>query len=86
MKSKNSLEKFTWDRIWSEVETCCPLLASFIKGCLPPKLQDNSCSLPSLCVCASIILKMQNSHINLVQGLLSLLLKSGHASKQVHIN
>ena len=85
MKTKDSNERFSWDRVWSEIESYCPLLVSFLKGCLPPRLQNNNSSIPSLCVCASIVLKMQNSHVNLVQGIISVLLKSGHANKQVCI-
>ena len=83
MKTKDSLERFTWDRVWTEIETCCPLLTSFLKGCLSPKLRDNDSSIPPLCLCANILLKLQNSHINLVQAIISMLLKSGHANKQV---
>ena len=76
MKIKDSIEHFSWDRVWSEIESYCPLLASFLEGCLPPRLQNNNSSIPSLCVCASIVLKIQNSHVNLVQGPLGISLKN----------
>lgn len=83
MKTKDSLERFTWERVWSEVETCCPTLTSFLWECLSPRAKEFENTIPSLCVCASILLKLQNPHVNVVQALLSLILKSGHASKQV---
>ena len=82
-KSKDSLERFTWDRVWSEIEDHCPMLATFLKECLPVRVSENNGSIPSLCVCASIILKLRNPHINVVQGMISLILKSGHANQQV---
>ena len=83
MKNKQSLERFTWDRVWTEIQTHCPILASFLMKCLPKTDMVNKALMSSLCVCASILLKLRNPHINLVQGVLSLLLKSGHANTQV---
>ena len=34
-------------------------------------------------VCASILLKLRNDKVNLVQSVISLVMKAGHASKQV---
>ena len=70
-KSKDSLERFTWDHVWSEIEDHCPTLATFLKECLPVR------------VSASIVLKLRNPHINVIQGMISLILKSGHANQQV---
>ena len=77
MKSKSSLENFTWERVWAEIETCCPLLASILKGCLPP---HESSTVPSLCISANVLFKLRNPHL---QGIISFLLKSGHTTKQV---
>ena len=55
-----------------------------LRNASPPKVRDTDNSLPSLCLCISIILKIQNPHVNVVQGIISLLLKSGHAGKQVY--
>ena len=55
----------------------CPLL-----GSLPSQIQEKCSTMPSFCSTASILFKLRNSHINIVQGIL---LKSGHASKQAHV-
>ena len=81
MKNKQSLEFFTWDRVWSEICDQCPILSMLLKKCLP--IARNESFIPPVTLCCSILLKLQNPHINLVQGLLSIILKSGHASKQV---
>ena len=31
MKNKESLERFSWDCVWCEVQTHCPLLAKFLR-------------------------------------------------------
>ena len=36
-------------------------------------------------LCASVILKLNNQKMNLVQSSVSLVLKAGHATKQVNI-
>lgn len=83
MKTKQSMERFTWDRVWLEISTHCPTLTSILQECLPPQVVKNDGALAPLCVCASILLKLRNSHVNLVQGIISILLKSGHANTQV---
>jgi hypothetical protein len=85
MKSKISFENFTWERVWKEICSCCPLLSIILLNCLHPQVQEKSLTVPSLCLSASVLFKLRNSHINIVQGILSFLLKSGHASKQVSI-
>ena len=77
--SKPALENFTWERVWQELQLNTPLLANFHTGFLP-KSKEASCFLPALCVCAS---KLQNQKVNVVQSMISLLLKAGHATKQV---
>ena len=69
--------------MWSEIETQCPVLVSILQDSLPSSVMKKDNVTPSLCVCASIPLKLRNSHMNIVQAMISLLLKSGHASKQV---
>ena len=40
---------------------------------------------PVLCMCASMLLKLRNPHVNLVQGMVSIVLRVGHACKQVYM-
>ncbi len=60
------------------------IIINLLRNASPTKVRDTDNSLPSLCLCISIILKIQNPHVNVVQGIISLLLKSGHAGKQVY--
>ena len=79
MTSKPALENFTWERVWQELE---PLLAATLTGLLPVSKRTQTNVVHALCVCASIILKLQNQKVN-VQTMISLVLKAGHATKQV---
>ena len=38
---------------------------------------------PSICTCASILMKLRNPKVNLVQATVSAVLKAGHANTQV---
>ena len=38
---------------------------------------------PSICTCASILMQLRNPKVNLVQAMLSVVLKVGHANTQV---
>ena len=80
VKSRTALESFTWDRVWSEIRVNAPILTSILKGTFAST--DDSI-FPLLCVAVSILLKVSNPQVNLVQYILSLVLKLGHATKQV---
>lgn len=60
-----------------------PLFALLLQKCLPPQVYERSSTMPSLCLCSGILLKLRNSHINVVQGMISLLLKSCNSNQQV---
>ena len=83
MTSKPALENFTWNRVWQELQLKTPLLANILNRILPPSKQNKKTVIPTLCVCASIILKLQNQKVNVVQTMISLVLKAGRATKQV---
>ena len=83
MTSKPALENFTWERVWQELELKTPLLAATLTGLLPVSKRTQTNVVPALCVCASIILKLQNQKVNVVQTMISLVLKAGYATKQV---
>lgn len=83
MKSKIALEKFTWERVWLELEQYLPLLVSIFLQFVPQSKRENLSTRRVLCVCISILLKLHCHKINLVQAIISLLLKCGHATTQV---
>ena len=41
---------------------------------------------PSICTRASILIKLRNPKVNLVQAMVSVVLKTGHANTQVIVN
>ena len=57
MTSKPALENLMWDRVWQELLLKTPLLAATLKSWSS--------------VCASIILKLQNQKVNVVQTMIS---------------
>ena len=81
MKYKVALERFTWDRVWQELETKAPIFVHLLSG------GASSTNIkPAICTCASILLKLRNPKVNLVQAMVSVVLKAGCASIQVYIN
>ena len=79
LKSKQQLEAFTWDHLWSETQSHAPTLASVLTSTV--SITDDSIY-PPLCVVAGILMKTHNPQINLVQSIVSLVLKMGQATKQ----
>ena len=82
MKNKRALEHFTWETVWSELEQKTPTLTAILLE-LVPTFKRESEHIKPLSLCASILLKLRNDKVNLVQSVISLVMKAGHASKQV---
>ena len=83
LKSRPALEKFSWDRVWIELENHAPVLTAILTGAVGAVGDFDQSVLPSLCVAASILVKLSNPHVCLVQTVISLALKSGQATKLV---
>lgn len=83
MKTKPALEQFTWKTVWLELQQNAPTLIDLLLGLLPASKSNLDSVRPALCMCASILLKLTNGKVNLVQTVISLVLKAGHATKQV---
>ena len=83
LKSKPAVEHFTWESVWLELQKNAPILMSLLTSLLPQSKRNSEASKLPLCMCASILLKLQNPKMNLVQSMVSLVLKAGHATKQV---
>lgn len=84
MKTKPALENFSWDRILKELQLHTPTLLAILTKCLPKHKSTSSAIIPAVCTSASILLKMTNPHVNLAQGVLSIILRAGCATKQVY--
>ena len=75
----------------AELETKAPTLHSLLKMCIDVKRRQSSSRKRShrtrnasvMGVCASIILRHKNQHMNAMQSIISLLLHRGHAGKHV---
>ena len=83
MKNKTSLEHFSWETVWCELEQKAPTLMAFLVGLAPPSKRQSEHVKPALSLCASILLKLRNDKVNLVQSVTSLVMKAGHATKSV---
>ena len=83
LKSKPALENFTWKTVWLELEQNAPTFLALLVGLLPASKHQLDSVRPALCMCASILLKLTNQKMDLVQTVVSLVLKAGHATKQV---
>lgn len=83
MKVKHALEKFSWDRVWGELEKKCPILLQVLTESLPYTTRCKESIKPAMCTSACILLKLRCPSMSLLQGMLSIVLRAGHASKQV---
>ena len=83
LKSKPALEHFTWEAVWAELQQTAPTLMALLLRMTPAARHADEGVRPALCLCASILLKLRNNKVNLVQSVISLVLKAGHATKQV---
>ena len=95
--SPDAVKKFSWNAVTSELETRVPTLFNLMvlvvnqgfhqKSNVAPKKSRTSKPTHTAVVgmCAAILMKNRNVHLNLVQRVLSLALHSGHASKHVSL-
>ena len=83
LKSKPALAQFTWKTVMLELEQVAPTLMTLLHGFIASSKSYLDSVQPAICMCASIILKLQNKNVNLVQSVVSLVLKAGHATKEV---
>ena len=90
--SLEALSSFTWDKLTNELSAKAPTLYSVLDACVnvkrkgkaPAESKSRHSSTSSvLGMCAAIILRNRHHHMNLVQRMVSLILHSGHSSKQV---
>ena len=76
------IENFTWERLLDELKSNAPTFWGFLKTCFHTRTpRQNSDAVMGFC--SAIILKHRYNRMNVVQKILSLVLYSGHAGKQV---
>ena len=91
INTPNALRSFTWEGLVKELEKLSPTFYQVLKECVyrrrrrvshqgvSYRVNDNAV----IGVCAAILLRHHNTHLNLEQRIVSTLLYSGHAPKQV---
>ena len=94
--SAEALKSFSWDDLLAdlELEKTAPVFCQILKECVNVKRRNGSAkrrfystdSATIIGVVAAILLHHHNEHLNLVQRIISILLYSGHAPKQVLFN
>ena len=101
-RSITALSSFTWDKLLSEMASVAPTVLQILQGCATVKrrkrlakkgirkgkMPKSSARKDSAVVgmCTAILLRHRSQRMNLVQRLLSVILHSGHASKEVNVN
>lgn len=90
-KTLDSLQSFSWEKLNLELKMKAPTLHRVLQGCVNIRRRERGRSRKThhvhnsavLGVCAAILLRHRNQHLNAVQRIFSLILHSGHAGKQV---
>lgn len=87
--SSEAMQSFTWDTLVEELKTKAPTLLQMIRECVRTKRRQVSARSyivdenAIIGLCTAILLRHRNKNMNLVQRIISVLLYSGHAPKQV---
>ena len=82
-RSSESLPGFKWHQLEAELSTHAPTLKSLLNACFSTKVaRQNETYLVSFC--AAMMFKQRRPSMNLLHKILSVILYSGHCSKQVY--
>ena len=81
-QAPDSLEKFSWNELELELDQYAPTLSYLLRSCFATRVpRPNKTYM--LCMCASLMLRNRRPAMSLLQKIISLVLYSGHCSKQV---
>ena len=82
--SRDELITFQWSNIYDELQQHTPILLEILLTATATRCpRPNREALISMC--AAMICKLHRPQMSIAQKTLSLILYSGHASKQVHV-
>ena len=81
-RSRASMEHFSWDTLWCELQTAAPTSVCMLQACFNTSGKSQAAK-PVLIMLMAMILKHRNPKMNIVQSIVSLILYAGHAGKQV---
>ena len=92
-RTLDALQTFSWAKLHLEFKSKAPTLYRVLQGCVNVHRKERAGKQGSvkrrpndtavLSVCAAILLRHRNQHLNILQRIISLILHSGHAGKQV---
>ena len=90
-RTPTAMKSFSWGDLMDELERFSPVFYQLLKECVHRKRRKVSKRGTSYAaddatvigMCAAILLRHRNTHMNLVQRIISTLLYSGHAPKQI---
>ena len=91
-RTPDAMKSFSWGILAKELEDVSPVFYQILKECVQKKRRKTAKQRTSYAVddsvvigmCAAILLRHRNKNMNLVQRIVSALLYSGQAPKQVH--
>ncbi len=86
IKSKELLDKFSWDDILKELkQRASTLLDVLITVALPLKRNATASEVPALCMAYSVLMNQRWKELSLLQKLNTVTLGVGHATKKVKL-
>lgn len=80
--SFDSLATFSWDTLYAELGSQCPILTQILKRGSQTR-QPRSKQIPIICLCIALICNNRRKSMSLVQQIISVLLYNGRSSKHV---
>ena len=81
-QSAEALACFCWDDLESEIKIHAPTLTSLLHSCFKTRLPRQNLQ-QMICLCTALMCKHRRSSMSLLHKVISLILYSGHCSKQV---
>lgn len=79
-----SMELFTWERLWLELQEMAPLTILLLQSSFPYKVSTTVKTRSLICIIIAVLTKSRNKRMNALQSMASLILYAGHAGKQVY--
>ena len=78
----DDVKSFTWRKVTNELAIYAPTLLQILKAVTDTKTERRNRD-ATIAVCASVLLKYRYQNMSFVQKIVSLILYTGHSSKQV---
>ena len=82
-RTQTSMELFTWESLWLELQEVAPLTILLLQSSIPYKSSTTLKTRSLICTIIASLSKSRNKRMNALQSMVSLILYAGHAGKQV---